>query len=319
MPAGSGRDRYPRGARAAGRAGRRGRTRWCGCAAAGASPPPPSGPPTTCCTPPASPPSRCAPGSTDAAAAKAVRHLRTLVGAAGLALADGDAVPRPRRRAASHHKDQLTAAAAQGRGRRPVDRARRTGDCPATGSTARCAARWWPRWPAPDGAGARPALVAVADDQPAPGPGAGHAGDGPLGRRPARPRRAGLVPGAAGPGRGAGAARPDQPALHLQRADRDRLVRAHRPGAGPRADPGVRRVHPVLVPGARRLHHARRGAALDRPVPDHRAGPVRRPAPGAAADRARGAAGRPAVPVPAAAGGERRPARPVPQARAWVW
>ena len=40
------------------------------------------------------------------------------------------------------------------------------------------------------------------------------------------------------------------------------------------------------------------------------AGPVRRPAAGHAADRARGAAGRRAVPVPAAAGGERRPARP---------
>ena len=47
------------------------------------------------------------------------------------------------------------------------------------------------------------------------------------------------------------------------------------------------------LPGARRVHHARRGTALDRPVPDHRAGPVRRPAAGAPADRARGAAGRP--------------------------
>ena len=144
--------------------------------------------------------------------------------------------------------------------------------------------------------------------------GAGDPGGGPVGRVPARPRRAGLVPGAAGPGRGTRAAGPDQPALHLQRADRDRLVRPHRPGARPRADPGVRRVHPVLVPGARRVHHAGRGTALDRPVPDHRAGPVRRPAAGAAADRARGAAGRPAVPLPAAAGRERGPARPVPQA-----
>ena len=146
--------------------------------------------------------------------------------------------------------------------------------------------------------------------------GAGRAGDRPLGVHPAGAGRAGLVPGAAGPGRGAGAAGADQPALHLQRADRDRLVRPHRPGAGPRADPGVRRVHPVLVPRARRVHHAGRGAALDRPLPDHRAGPVRRPAAGAAADRAGGAAGGAAVPVPAAAGGERGPARAVAQDRA---
>ena len=139
--------------------------------------------------------------------------------------------------------------------------------------------------------------------------GPGRAGDRPLGVHPAGAGRAGPVPGPAGPGRGAGAAGADQPALRLQRADHDRLVRADRPGAGPRADAGVRRVHPVLVPLARRVHHAGRGAALDRPLPDAGAGPVRRPAAGAAADRAGGAAGGGAVPLPAAAGGERGPAR----------
>ena len=143
-------------------------------------------------------------------------------------------------------------------------------------------------------------------------PGRGDHGDRPLGRHPARARRAGLLPGPPGPCRGPRPACPDQPALHLQRAVRDRLVRADRPRTGPGPDPGVRRVHPVLVPGARRVHHARRGAALDRPVPDHRAGPVRRAAAGTAADRARGAAGRAAVPVPAAPGGERGAARTVP-------
>ena len=58
-----------------------------------------------------------------------------------------------------------------------------------------------------------------------------------------------------------------------------------------------------------RVHHAGRGAALDRPLPDAGAGPLRRPAGGAAADRAGGAAGGGAVPRRPAAGGERRPAR----------
>ena len=43
-------------------------------------------------------------------------------------------------------------------------------------------------------------------------------------------------------GRGPRAAGPDQPALHLQLAGRDRELRAHRPRPGPRAAPGVRRL-----------------------------------------------------------------------------
>ena len=60
---------------------------------------------------------------------------------------------------------------------------------------------------------------------------------------------------------------------------------------------------------ARRLHDPGRGAALDRPLPHPRARPLRRPAAGHRARRARGAAGRRAVPVPAADRGERRAAR----------
>ena len=49
-------------------------------------------------------------------------------------------------------------------------------------------------------------------------------------------------------GRGARAARADQPALHLQLAERDRVVHQHRPGPGARARARVRRLHPLLVP-----------------------------------------------------------------------
>ena len=86
-------------------------------------------------------------------------------------------------------------------------------------------------------------------------------------------------------------------------------LRAHRPRPGPRAAAGVRRLHPLLLPPARRVHDAGRGAPLDRALPAARAGPLRRPAPGHAADRARGAAGRRTLPLHPAAGRERRPAR----------
>ena len=120
----------------------------------------------------------------------------------------------------------------------------------------------------------------------------------------------------AGARRGAGAARPDQPALHLQLARRDRLVRAHRPRPRPRPAAGVRRLHPLLVPPARRVHHAGRGAALDRALPAARAGPLRRPDRGDPPGRAGGARREHPVPLPAAAGGERRAARPRGQRRA---
>ena len=252
-------------------------------------------------------------GLTAAGAAKAVRHLRALVGAAGLAL--------DRRRRAARLRRARRRTTASSCSRRPGGRST-TGRSTVLGEPRPALrpgrlpgprARSWRRCRAGRPGGR--ALVAVADGPPAPG----------------------LVQATLETARWAG----NQLALAELDSSRERLARAevralraqisphfiynaltaialvrpHRPGAGPGADPGVRRVHPVLVPGARRVHHAGRGAALDRPLPDHRAGPVRRPAAGAAADRPRGAAGRPAVPLPAAAGGERGPARVVPQAR----
>ncbi|MEO3926298.1 histidine kinase [Micromonosporaceae bacterium B7E4] len=105
-------------------------------------------------------------GLTPAGAAKAVRHLRTLVGSAGLALADRDRLLALDGRG-GHHGDQLLAAAANTiRTRRSTvlgesdlrcDRV----DCPVRGAVIAPLT-------GPDGrAGA--ALVAIADDQPAPG------------------------------------------------------------------------------------------------------------------------------------------------------
>ncbi len=104
-------------------------------------------------------------GLDPAGAAKAVRHLRALVGAAGLALTDREVLLALDGRGA-HHGDQLLAAA-----RRVVDTGRSTVlrdselqcdlvDCPVRGAVV-----------APLSADGRMvgALVAVADEQPAPG------------------------------------------------------------------------------------------------------------------------------------------------------
>ncbi|MEH0821991.1 MULTISPECIES: sensor histidine kinase [unclassified Micromonospora] len=104
-------------------------------------------------------------GLNPAGAAKAVRHLRTLVGAAGLALTDRDALLALDGRG-THHGDQLLAAA-----RRAVEAGRSTVlgeselhcdrvDCPVRGAVV-----------APLSAQGRVvgALVAIADAPPAPG------------------------------------------------------------------------------------------------------------------------------------------------------
>ncbi|MGN9803396.1 sensor histidine kinase [Micromonospora sp. L32] len=104
-------------------------------------------------------------GLTPAGAAKAVRHLRTLVGAVGLALTDSDALLALDGRG-GHHGDQLLAAA-----RRTVEAGRSTVlgeselhcdrvDCPVRGAVL-----------APLSAQGRVvgALVAIADAPPAPG------------------------------------------------------------------------------------------------------------------------------------------------------
>jgi two-component system LytT family sensor kinase len=99
-------------------------------------------------------------------AAKAVRHLRALVGAAGLALADADRLLAFDGRG-THHGEQLMAAA-----RRAIaaDRSAVLGeselhcdrvDCPVRGAVVAPLT-------GPDGR-AVGALVAIADDQPAPG------------------------------------------------------------------------------------------------------------------------------------------------------
>ena len=131
------------------------------------------------------------------------------------------------------------------------------------------------------------------------GAGAGHRGGGPLGveRSSSSPSSAAQRTRADG-GRAAGPAGPDQPALHLQLADGDRLLRPHRPRAGARAAARVRRLHPLRLPPRRRVHDARRGAAQRRALPRPRAGPLRRPAHSHVSDRARGAAGRRALPLP---------------------
>ncbi|WP_130513303.1 sensor histidine kinase [Krasilnikovia cinnamomea] len=106
------------------------------------------------------------PGLTPAAAGKAARHLRTLIGAVGLAITDAQQC-LAFDGSGEHHGDQLTAAArrAIGSGRSivlsgtdlPCDRV----DCVVRGAVVAPLA-------GPDGR-ATDALVAVADDQPAPG------------------------------------------------------------------------------------------------------------------------------------------------------
>ncbi|NES16340.1 MULTISPECIES: sensor histidine kinase [Micromonospora] len=104
-------------------------------------------------------------GLSAAGAAKAVRHLRALVGAAGLALTDRAALLALDGRGA-HHGDQLLAAArkAVGTGRSTVLRESELlcdlVDCPVRGAVV-----------APLSADGRVvgALVAIADGQPAPG------------------------------------------------------------------------------------------------------------------------------------------------------
>ena len=148
----------------------------------------------------------------------------------------------------------------------------------------------------------------------------GPSADAALMRTAARGRQVRVHPPGAGRARrvphphGAGPAelppRADQPALHLQRAHRDRVVRPVRSGAGQGPAGRLRRVHPVDVPRAQPVRHARRGTAVRRHLPGTGAGPLRRPAGGQPAGRPRGAAGAGPVAGAPAAGGERDPARP---------
>ena len=141
--------------------------------------------------------------------------------------------------------------------------------------TARQTPRWWPSRCSPTTAVVIGVLVVVTTRTPVAGNAGRRRRSGALRRQPDRARRAGRLPGPARPRRGAGVARADQPALHLQRAEHHRLVRAHRSRPGPRTHPGLRRLHPVLVSRRRAVHHARRRTAQHRPLPDPRARPVR--------------------------------------------
>ena len=180
-------------------------------------------------------------GLTEHGAQRAARHLRLLLGAAAVALVDTDQTPglggsrRPPRGAGRR--------ARRGRAKDRADR----------GPAARRVALQRPRLPdqrsghraARDRGRGRGRLGGLRAADTIGGPGAGDRGDGRLGVGAGRAGRAGPRTHPHGRGRAAGAARPDQPALRLQLADRDRVVRPHRPRAGARAAAGVRRLHPL--------------------------------------------------------------------------
>ena len=243
-------------------------------------------------------------GLTSASAERAVRHLRDLLGTPALAVTDTAGCLAWDGEGA-HHEDQVGALVGDHRreGAHPVVR-------PRGAAVRRPGLRGADRGGEP--AGGRRAdrrhagrVRAVPHRRPRP---RGRR-DRAVGLRPARAGRARREPDPADGGGGARPARPDQPALHLQLAQRDRQLRPDRPGAGALAAAGVRGLHPLLVPPAWRLHDPGRGAPVDRALPAPRAGAVRRPAVGEAQHRARGAAGGGAVPLHPAAGRERRPAR----------
>ena len=76
----------------------------------------------------------------------------------------------------------------------------------------------------------------------------------------AGPRRVRGAVRAPGPGGTARAARPDLPALRLQRAGRDRRLHPLQPRGGPRAAHRIRRVHALRLPRAQPLRDPRRRA-----------------------------------------------------------
>ena len=138
----------------------------------------------------------------------------------------------------------------------------------------------------------------------------GHRRNRPVHHHPTRTGRPGRFPGRPGQGGGAGAARADLPALHLQRAHHHCRIRPQRSRSGARVVAGVRRFHPLLVPAGRGIHHAGRRNGQHREVPDAGTGPVRRAAADPLAGGARGARRCRAIPVHPAADRERGPARP---------
>ena len=240
-------------------------------------------------------------GLTEASAERSIRHLRSLLGAPAVALTDTERVLAWDGLGA-HHGDQVAALA------RGTESTKIAGHAELACHLVSCPVQ-------------QVILSPLVVDEllvghlvvgtPYPTAGLVRATDevACVGVRAARPGGARRLAAPAGRGRGARPAGADLAALHLQLAGRDRVVRADRPRAGPGPAAGVRRLHPVLLPPARRVHDAGRGAPVDRAVPAARAGAVRRAAAGRAPDRARGAAGADPVPLPPAAGRERRQAR----------
>ena len=136
-----------------------------------------------------------------------------------------------------------------------------------------------------------------------------------LGRHADRTGRARPFPSPPDGDRTQGPARADLPALHLQLPDSDRLFYPDGPATRAGPSPGVRRLHALLVPCPRRVHNARRRAALCGPLPVAGTCALRRTPTGDAADRSRGTSGRSSLPMRSAHSGERCTARPGRQAR----
>jgi two-component system LytT family sensor kinase len=157
-------------------------------------------------------------GLSAAGAAKAVRHLRTLVGAAGLALLDRDEL------LALDGRGPPRGAAARGGGRavRPAGRRCWRASCSATGWTAGTGAVVAPLTGRRAVVGRRRSPTVHRHRL------AGHPGDGALGGNQLAPAE---LDSSGAAGRAGGALRAQISRTSSHSADRDRLVVRHRPGA----------------------------------------------------------------------------------------
>lgn len=170
----------------------------------------------------ATPPLRA--GLTEETARKSARKLRSLLGTDALCLTDREQV-LVWDGVGAHHRteimERLTGPLDTGRGEA----------FPLTCDTPDCTVRWAVVAPSPSTTGC---TARSSPARPASRPSwSGPRGGRPLGLRPAGAGRPGPVPHPADRGGDPRPARPDLPALHLQLARRDRVLRAHRPRARP--------------------------------------------------------------------------------------
>src|SRR4051812_43968206 len=207
-------------------------------------------------------------GLTKASAERAARHLRSLLGAPAVALTDTTDM------LAWDGHFQHHALQTMGLARRVIGDGATTvhsrADIPC--SHARCSLRQvvvTPLTVEERVVGTLQVFTPSASAGRARGAGAGaRGGSGPrggpggaarrgrgraMGLGTAGARGAGRVPDPADGGRGASAPGPDQSSFRLQLVDRDRVLRPDRSRARPRAAAGVRRVHALLLPQARRV------------------------------------------------------------------